>query len=743
MTQQHSEFDLERQHLAKTIADMKQIVEELNTDIDERLQRAQKSLSLKDEISAYVHTMLRSDHSYRIHDLEAALPSPYFGRVDFREDGTPDFHSYYIGRTKVARLHIEQDEDILVFDWRDPVSTIFYECYGGRASYEVLGRYHYEGDVRVKRQYKIEDGELKSMVDNYVMDQILSRQQQALLGDPLLTERLKAGAADKLKDIITSIQAEQNQIIRQPLQQVTIIQGVAGSGKSTIGLHRLSYLLYNEKLKPERLIVIAPNRIFLDYISDLLPDIDAADVKQLVWDDLVTALTGRVFTITANDRLEHILAGRDKKSSRLLADTAQLKGSLDFLKVLQAYVEHKLQRFCVKLVDIRLFDSGLTVTAQEQLDTFMEEGKTPYNERLHSLIRHITFRVNNYVEVLEARQKQGTVADEAVKRCSRERDKFLGSYFKRWQPLELLEAYRELYASKMMFKPLKDMRYDLDAIRSHSQDVLSAGLVEREDLALLAYLAFLLDGWPRTIRYDHIVVDEAQDLNAVEFAMLKRLSSNGSFTIMGDVSQGIHSYRSINSWNVLTKGVFADDRTVYREILHSYRSAKEIIDVFNCVVPAGHSQAIPVYETGRRPVLKKMMSVSDGLRHCFDSIKEFIAGGAASVAVITKREAEAMALYEPLSAAATEADLALPVYLLAGEETLYRGSISIAPVALAKGLEFDAVVVWNASATEYPPEPLARRLLYVALSRAMHNLHILYQGNLTPLLKDWRPQGDA
>ncbi|SHJ67631.1 HelD family protein [Propionispora hippei] len=743
MTQQHSEFDLERQHLAKTIADMKQIVEELNTDIDERLQRAQKSLSLKDEISAYVHTMLRSDHSYRIHDLEAALPSPYFGRVDFREDGTPDFRSYYIGRTKVARLHIEQDEDILVFDWRDPVSTIFYECYGGRASYEVLGRYHYEGDVRVKRQYKIEDGELKSMVDNYVMEQILTRQQQAMLGDPLLTERLKAGAADKLKDIITSIQAEQNQIIRQPLQQVTIIQGVAGSGKSTIGLHRLSYLLYNERLKPERLIVIAPNRIFLDYISDLLPDIDAADVKQLVWDDLVTALTGRVFTVTANDRLEHILAGRDKKNSRLLADTAQLKGSLDFLKVLQAYVEHKLQRFCVKLADIHLFDGGLTVTAQEQLDTFMEDGKTPYNERLRSLIRHITFRVNNYVEVLEARQKQGTVADETVKRCVRERDKFLGSYFKRWQPLELLEAYRELYASKMMFKPLKDMRYDLDAIRSHSQDVLSAGLVEREDLALLAYLAFLLDGWPRAIRYDHIVVDEAQDLNAVEFDMLKRLSSNGSFTIMGDVSQGIHSYRSISSWNVLTKGVFAGDRTVYREILHSYRSAKEIIDVFNCVVPAGHSPAIPVYETGRRPVLKKMMSVSDGLQHCFDSIKEFIAGGAASVAVITKREAEAIALFEPLSAAATEADLALPVYLLAGEETLYRGGISIVPVALAKGLEFDAVVVWNASATEYPPEPLTRRLLYVALSRAMHNLHILYQGNLTPLLKDWRPQGDA
>ncbi|EGO64724.1 HelD family protein [Acetonema longum] len=733
----HPDFAAEQEHLAAIVREMRQIMTDLYADIDDHFQRSQKSLLVKDEISAYVHTLLRGDNARRIQDIESASPNPYFGRVDFREDGTeePDgFESFYIGRYKVARLQIQSSKDILVFDWRDPVSTIFYECYGGRASYEVLGRYHYSGDVRLKRQYKIENSILKAIVDNYVMDQVLSRQQQALLADPLLSERLRQGAADKLRDIVTSIQAEQNKIIREPLNQVTVIQGVAGSGKSTVGLHRLSYLLYNEKLDPKKLVVIAPNRIFLDYISELLPEIDAADVRQMVWDDVAFMILGRQCKILDDHRLDLILAGIDKDRIRLLEDTAHLKGSLDFIKILETYIERKVQKFCLKLADIRLFDGKLAISSQDQMDKFMEDVQSPYNERLEILSRYIRFRVTNYVEILEARQVKGAVAEEEVKRCRQEADRFFKSHFKSWNSLDLLTAYRELFAEKTVFKPVKDKQYDLESIRSHSLTVLDAGQIERDDLAPLAYLSQLLDGWSHITKFDHIVVDEAQDLNPLEFAILKRLSANGSFTIMGDLSQGIHSYRSISSWNVILKEVFADARAVYREILYSYRSAREIIDVFNRVMPQGHSRAIPVYEIGRKPTAEKIITPQQGVNRLVHILQTFLERGAKSIGIITKLEQDAKELYERLSQAAASENLDFSLHLVSGQGATYQGGISVLPVSWAKGLEFDGVIIANASASEFTADPVDARLLYVALSRAMHQLHIMYHGKLTPLL---------
>ncbi|MBP2646337.1 MAG: Helicase superfamily 1 UvrD-related protein [Firmicutes bacterium] len=699
MTTKHPDFEIEENHLANTLSQMK---------------------------------------PKKIDDIARAVPNPYFGRVDFREDGTEEFESFRIGRCKVAKLHIVDTEDILVFDWRDPVSTLFYEGYGGRASYEVLGRYKYEGTIRLKRQYKIEDSVLKSMVDNYIMDQILARQEDALFADPLLVERLRQGASDKLKDIVTSIQAEQNRIIREPINQVTVIQGVAGSGKTTIGLHRLSYLLYNEKLNPKKLIVVAPNRIFLDYISDLLPDIDAADVEQMVWDDVVAAITRIPLTIRDNQLIRLLLEGGDKDEIRLWEDIAQFKGSLAFTKVLSAYLEQKIKKFCLKLGDISLFDHQLTITIQEQLDKIWEDNKAPYNERIRLLTHYITFRITNFIEVIEARQsKKGPKQKHEIYRT--EAENFLEKHFKNWKAIHLLDAYREVFSSKTAFTCVKDKKYDFDAIREHSLDILAAGEVEREDLAPLAYLSYLIDGWMHVAKYDHIVVDEAQDLNAFEFSILKQLSTNGSFTIMGDLSQGIHSYRSISSWNALLQEVFADSRTAYREITYSYRSAKEIIDVANRVMPKGHTQAVPVYEIGRKPTVEKIISPEYGTTRIIERLKAFLQLGATSIGVITKNEQEAATLHEQLTAIHASDCIGQTIYLVSGTLTAYQGGISVLPVMLAKGLEFDGVIIWNASEDQFTAEAMDAKLLYVALTRAMHSLHIMYQGNLTPLLKKAKP----
>jgi len=733
--EKHPDYEAEKLHLEHTIQDMKAIIAQLEQDINSRARQIGDSLKVKDEISAYVHSLMRNDNSSKIYDIEGALPSPYFGRVDFRDDDAVDFDCFHIGRVKVARPEITGTEDILVFDWRDPVSTIFYECHGGRASYDVLGRYHYSGDVRLKRQYKIEQGELKQIVDDYILDQVLNRQEQALIADPLLRERLLAGAGDKLKDIVVSIQSEQNKIIRETLNQVMVIQGVAGSGKSTVGLHRLSYLLYNEKLDPQKLIIIAPNRIFLDYISELLPEIDAADVRQMVWDDLAAEITQTEWSLYTENRLEFLLSNQaadGQQRTRLLL-CAKLKGSQAFVTVLEAYWERKIEQFCLKLEPISLFDGQLTIDRQQQIDKFMEDSRTPYNARLRGLIQYIRFRVRNFLEVLEAKQTRTTKDNPALERFSQEGEAFLERHFKKWEPLSLFAAYQEVYKSKLHLKAAALKKEEVSIITDYTLALLQTGQVEREDLAPLCYLKFLIDGWQHITKFNHIVVDEAQDMNALEFTILKMLSANKSFTIMGDLSQGIHTYRSIDTWQTLLKDVFGDTRTVYREILYSYRSAKEIVELFNKVMPPGSSRALPVYEVGRSPIIEQVPSSEAAALRIVEILDSYSSLNFRSIGIITKLEAESNQLYQQLqtlSGASTH-----NIHLVTGQAATYRGGISILPVTLAKGLEFDAVIIWNASASQYTTAAFDSRLLYVALSRAMHSLHVLYQGKLTPLLR--------
>lgn len=735
MNSNHPDFEYEQQHLSKTIEEMEQIIKALEQNIDERVDRISNSLSMKDEVSAYVHSLMKSDNAAKIYDIERALGTPYFGRVDFRDDEAEDFESFYIGRTKVARLDIQSAADILVFDWRDPVSTIFYECQDGRASYEVLGRYTYNGDVRLKRQYKIEDGKLLAMSEDNVLNKIMARQQQALIADPFLQERLLAGATDKLKDIVTSIRSEQNQIIREAFNQVTVIQGVAGSGKSTIGLHRLSYLLYNEKLNPARLVVVAPNRIFLDYISDLLPDIDASDVKQLTFEDLAVAIMQMTPTIKDHDTswlwLDKSKSTKAKREQ--LSAVIRWKGSPEFVSVMQSFLEKKLEKFCLKLQDISLFDGKLVITREQQLEKVVDGANVPYNERLRSLMKYIRFRVRNYLEVLSAKHKRGhkNVDDDVVAQAEQEGDKFQERHFAKWPILELITGYGEVFKDKQAWKTAKKRGVEVEALAAHSLGVLGEGQIEREDLAPLCYLKYLLDGIDHIERFDHIVVDEGQDLNLMEYTVLARLSRNTSFTVMGDMSQGIYAERGLDSWQALMKEVFGEAKWRYHEVNYSYRSAKEIVDLFNYVLPEGRSKAIPVYEIGRQPVIERVADDLDGMHRATRIIEEFLELGARSVGVLARRSEDSQKIYDGLKSVAPHL---ANVHLITGDVTRYQGGITVAPIMLAKGLEFDAVLVWNAAAGEFADDYYDAKLLYVALSRAMYYLHVLYQGKVTPLL---------
>lgn len=719
----HPDFPQEQQHLAATISAMKQVIADLEQDMNDRVHKINQSLSKKDEVSAYVHSLMKSDHALKVSNITQALDCPYFGRVDFREDGTDSFEPYYIGRTKVAKLDIESTQDILVFDWRDPVSTIFYECQDGRATYEVLGRYTYTGDVSRKRQYKIEDGRLISMSEDNILSKLMSRQQESLIADPFLLERLLAGAGDRLKDIVTSIRSEQNQIIREPLNQVTIIQGVAGSGKTTIGLHRLSYLLYNEKLKPSKLVIIAPNRIFLDYISDLLPEIDAQNVRQTTFPDLAAAIM----------QTEPVISIKTTLTAELAA-VASWKGTSEFIKIMETFLDKKLQKFCLKLASLSLFNNQLTITREQQLEKVIEGAGVPYNERLRSLHKYVRFRVKNFIEVYEARSNRGEAHTDkkTAANYAAEGERFLEKYFAKLPLLELFAGYTELFHDKQVWRKVKPPGTTVEVLLTHTLTLLTAGQVERDDLAPLCYLKYLLDGFAHVEQFDHIAVDEGQDSNLLEYIILSHLSRNTSFTIMGDMSQAIHTDRGLTSWQQLLKEVFAEAKCRYYEVNFSYRSAKEIVDLFNKVLPSGRSKAIPVFEIGRKPVIEPVPSALTALNRTLEIIEAYQALGCKSVGVLTRDERDSQLLYEGLQQAAPHL---INLNLITGSVLSYHGGITIAPILLAKGLEFDGVIIWNASDKKFTADFYDAKLLYVALSRAMYYLHIQYLGTLTPLLR--------
>lgn len=716
MNNQHPEFSKEQTHLETTIEEMKQIISQLDADMDVRLQKIHKARNAKDEVSAYVHSLMKSDNAVKIDEIERSLPCPYFGRVDFREDGADQFEQFYIGRTKVARPDIRQSSDILVFDWRDPVSAIFYECQDGRATYEVMGRYSYSGDVRLKRQYKIESGQLLSLADDDILGQLLTRQQESLIADPFLKERLLQGAGDRLKDIVTSIRSEQNLIIRQPLNQVTVIQGVAGSGKSTIGLHRLSYLLYNDKLNPARLAVIAPNRIFLDYISDLLPDLEIGQARQLTFSDVAAAILEFSPQPSRQEQPEPVI---------------RWKGSLLLQTVLAEFVDRQLQKFCVKLTDLELFERQLLISREEQLERVLEGAQTPYHERLTVLEKHIRFRIRNFLEVLQVRLGRGErgVSEELLQRFQSEAAVFLHKHFGKWPRFGLLEAYAAVYSDKPAWKSLKRAGADCEQLAAATLPALQQGLLGRDDLAPLCCLKFLLDGSHHAELYDHIVVDEGQDLSLLEYSVLRRLSRNQSFTIMGDMLQGI-GQGGLDSWQTLLRDVFGEARSHYYEVNYSYRSAKEIVDLFNRVMPEGRAKAIPVYAIGQQPRITKAASAGDCSRRLADAIAEFKQLGCRSIGVLGRRSEECAAAYEALKQLGGCDDL----HLLQGDDASYQGGVTLATVQVAKGLEFDGVLIINASDKEFSGSDPDAKLLYVALSRAMYYLRIFYQDRLTPLL---------
>lgn len=680
----------------------------------------------------YTEQVLESVREETRQQLARTAEEPYFGRLDYQERGAGKPAPLYIGK---RGLEHSKGGQLLVIDWRAPVAELYYSFTGGEdsASYESPDG-TVEGEVHLKRNLLVRQGELQRIVDSYIRGQ---ENAGGAVADEFLLYRLGENKDNKLRDIVSTIQAEQDRIIRADRGKALVIQGVAGSGKTTVALHRLAYLLYRyrDSMRAERMIIFAPNRMFLDYISGVLPELGVGHIKQTTLSDWALERLHEDLKLAdaSASYEEHFrlmdarpLAGRkgklDAAGKAVAAESpaaeppsGRFKGSLSFMERIDAELDRFEAAFLPDL-DYSPWD-GKVLKAGQIRKWFYEE------------IRHYPLmkrrergeaRIRRWLEM-----QLDQIGDPKVRKDRKAKaNAKLKTYLKQWPAYTPLTFYASLFeaGSHAAVPP---------GIAQATLKLLRKKTVVEEDLAPLLHIHNRWYGVEGNDRFDHGVIDEAQDFSPYQLAILRQHVPTGSFTILGDLSQGIHDYRGIHRWEEFLEQFPEDGRGFFR-LDRSYRSTTEIIEFANGVLTnggMGDSLAVPVFRTGEPVRIRQVAAAADRLTVLAEAVTAILGeGGLNTVAVITRTAEEASEAHRHL------AGQGLAANLIHTGNLRYEGGLSIVPVYLAKGLEFDAVILTDVDERHYLADSRDAKLLYVASTRALHRLEVLYAGEPSKLL---------
>ena len=662
----------------------------------------------------------------KMESLKRNYEKPYFARIDFSIDGENETKECYLGKVGV----IDDSNNIVTIDWRSPIASLYYDSSLGRASYEAPEGI-IAGDLTLKRQYDIENGELLNF-----------RDVDLVSNDEILAPYLNSNADNRLKNIVASIQSEQNSIIREKIDKNLIIQGVAGSGKTTVALHRIAYLVYNyiKDIMPEQYMVIGPNKFFVNYISGVLPDLDVANVSQLTYDEIVNKILNEKFKFTSSG------IKIDEKNTNIDQLYRKTKGKMEFKKAIDKYVKEYIDNI---FGGSNLEVDGYVLVKGHLINEIYENVKNDplYAGNLNKQIDRVTLLISKYIEDnynninhglwTQYTNKSKNISDidkkNEIKKYNNAKSNLekkcrnaIKKYFKKSDPkiiplyinfLENLEKYLDIDIDKFGYVIEEDIKK------------LKSKKVEFEDLAPLLYLKSSIKNVKEYEGLRHVVIDEAQDLGEFSFYALKKVMPKATFSIFGDLAQSIYQYRSINSWNDIQEKAF-DNNCEVKYLLKSYRNTYEIIDSANKVINyIGMKEAVPVIRHGQK-VLYKDNSL-ENVQSILDFINNSKEQKYKSTAIITKSDEEAKDIYKRIIKNNISIDL------IDSKNTEYNGGLCILPCYLAKGLEFDNVLISNASEEIYNSKSISdMKLLYVAMTRALHELTILYKGELTEPLKN-------
>ncbi|MBD0379541.1 RNA polymerase recycling motor HelD [Paenibacillus sedimenti] len=676
--------------------------------------------------------------------LQRVVDSPYFARIDFIEQGEKQPEKIYIGLTSFID---PKTDEILIYDWRAPIASVFYDYPPGPATYRTP-EMDVSGELLLKRQYIIKAGALQDVFDTGIS-----------IGDEMLQQMLSRSADERMQSIVTTIQREQNQIIRDDQHKVLVVQGAAGSGKTSVALQRIAYLLYKyrTRLSAENMILFSPNSLFSDYVSNVLPELGEANMQQTTFQDyLAHKLSGTGLAIEdPYDQLEFILAGTEQGQDHAAYEARmqgiRYKASAAFLQVIEAYGE-KLKTRGIRFSDFAVGKKVL-ITAEQLSERFYSKASTqPIGDRMEHLSDWILEQLEEIQADVEKRFYRKMVrepkyigTEPEMKRMSKSKaHKAIEPLKERARSIAYVDAlgmYRDLFSDTSLHHELaqsagEELPAVWETIRAFTVEVLDQGTILYEDATPLVYLKGLVEGQLRigTIRY--CVVDEAQDYSPFHYAYLKKLFPRARFTLLGDWNQGIFTHANASagtSGGAGQPGEYAsiselmkEDETKTIRLVKSYRSTREITEFACQVLP--HGEPIePFSRSGEPPRLTRAADETELSRLIAAAVQKRRDGGASSVAILCKTEREterAHALLGPL----------LPGLQRIHKQTQhYEAGVMIMPAYLAKGLEFDAVILYDAGAAVYA-ESRERKLFYTACTRAQHHLDLFYLGELTPFL---------
>lgn len=670
--------------------------------MDEQLDRLEKIPVYYGE--DFKEQILESMRESNRQNLRIGVQEPYFGRLDFQEDGKEEVMPIYIGKVGVSDMDTMKP---IIIDWRAPVASMFYSFTGG----EELAFYQspdglVEGDVYLKRNISIRKRELERVVDTYVKGN-----EDVSHADDFLLYRLGENKDNKLKDIVSTIQSEQNDIIRAERNLPLLIQGVAGSGKTTIALHRLAFLIYEyrEQLEAERMIVFAPNSLFLDYISSVLPELGVGNISQTTFPDwALRTLDDSVKLKQTEEKLKEAFSiNRDEKKVML----GKLKGTLEF----KTFIEERMIQFENELVPTKDFEAwDRAIIPVEDIKKWMqvEYKHYPLQKRRERLVG----RMKRWIEI--ELKKFGETNEKKL--LKKEATKRLNAYMKFWPKMSALSLYSSIVKSKEILEVLPEELVKETEKSCRKKEVCV------EDLPALIYIHHRITGIEIGQKFHHVVIDEAQDFSPFQVYVLKEITLGNSFTILGDLSQAIYDYQGIEDWNAF-KEVFQE--TGYYELTRSYRSTKEIIEfaneiIKNAEIPVG--LATPVFRSGEDV---KVIHAENQFTEIVKTVKHLQNADVKTIAVIGRTEDECRDIYVKLTNAG------LTVNVIEANQSKYEGGISVVPVYLAKGLEFDAVLLIDVDEEHYKNTKHDAKLLYVGCTRSLHDLWIFHSGEASPLIK--------
>ncbi|WP_027626335.1 RNA polymerase recycling motor HelD [Clostridium lundense] len=655
---------------------------------------------------------------------ERMLLSPYFARMDFVEKGNEKAEKYYIG---ISNL-IDDNFDFLVYDWRAPISSMFYDYEIGEANYKCPEG-TINGELTLKRQYKINNGKMEYMFDSNLK-----------IDDEVLQDILSKSADSKMKAIVTTIQREQNKAIRNEEYKNLIVQGPAGSGKTSVALHRIAYLLYKhrDKITPENIIIFSPNDIFNDYISNVLPQLGEGNMYQTtVKEYMHKALGSELKKESYCDMMEYILDSRNKFSYKKRMKNIKFKSSMEFMDILKKYVAYveKLNR---NFVDI-IFRDNLIISSKELEELFFKDyAQLPMKRRLQKIRERILFLLEPYEKhhieetADELRDSGHYIDEEEIKELStaRVKDELKDIYYEanRMTKFDLLDIYKKLFENLELFLSSSNTEYDgkkIGEIKSYTLENLKAGKLNYEDQPPLLYLKGALGDLPKTSEIKYVIIDEAQDYTPLQYEIFYQLFNHADITILGDLNQSINPFMNVGDYNNISH-IFPKDNTCIMNLTKSYRSTMEITKFSRRLLNKNITDEC-VERSGDEPLLLGFSDEEAIKARLIEDVKIYKDKGYQSIGIITRTAKEAQEVYSFL-------EDRVPVKVIIKDDDEYVSDTLVIPAYLAKGLEFDVVLIYNAGDENYICEE-ERLLLYTACTRALHVLCIYYSGKETPLLK--------